>query len=236
MRRLARRLFTSCSAVSLLLCVAVCVLWVRSYRGADHLWLSYRPGSDDLLRTDAGDFTFYRSKSTWPIAWVKGRSRYKYEVGPLVGSHPDPGAYPVQWRWGPLSYAATRPPPPPTSRELQRLQDVLKAWDNVRQQQPSPRAGRQETLRRTRLQFEARVAAAELAAGGSYHWQLVFPAWLLIAVTLPLPLWEAKAVLRTLRERRCLRAGLCPTCGYDLRASLGRCPECGASNAGLPSL
>ena len=32
MRRLARRLFTLCSAVSLLLCVAVCVLWVRSYR------------------------------------------------------------------------------------------------------------------------------------------------------------------------------------------------------------
>ena len=31
MRRLARRLFTLCSALSLLLCVAVCVLWVRSY-------------------------------------------------------------------------------------------------------------------------------------------------------------------------------------------------------------
>ena len=35
MRRLARRLFTLCSAVSLLLCVAVCVLWVRSYARAD---------------------------------------------------------------------------------------------------------------------------------------------------------------------------------------------------------
>src|SRR5688500_3518894 len=31
MRRLARWLFTLCSALSLLLCVAVCVLWVRSY-------------------------------------------------------------------------------------------------------------------------------------------------------------------------------------------------------------
>jgi hypothetical protein len=30
MRRLARHLFALCSAVSLLLCVAVCVLWVRS--------------------------------------------------------------------------------------------------------------------------------------------------------------------------------------------------------------
>src|SRR5687768_14703719 len=37
MRRLARRLFTLCSALSLLLCVAVCVLWVRSYWVADKL-------------------------------------------------------------------------------------------------------------------------------------------------------------------------------------------------------
>ena len=39
MRRLARRLFTLCSAVSLLLCVAACVLWVRSYFVSDHVHL-----------------------------------------------------------------------------------------------------------------------------------------------------------------------------------------------------
>jgi hypothetical protein len=35
MRRVARHLFTFCSAVSLLLCVATCVLWARSYRYCD---------------------------------------------------------------------------------------------------------------------------------------------------------------------------------------------------------
>jgi hypothetical protein len=35
MRRVARRLFTLCSAASLVLCVAVCVLWARSYMQLD---------------------------------------------------------------------------------------------------------------------------------------------------------------------------------------------------------
>ena len=37
-------------------------------------------------------------------------------------------------------------------------------------------------------------------------------------------LWEAKRI-RMADDR--VRNGLCPSCGYDLRASPGRCPECG---------
>jgi hypothetical protein len=50
------------------------------------------------------------------------------------------------------------------------------------------------------------------------------PRWFGVAVALILPaLWTWRRIAR----RRTLFAGLCPACGYDLRATPDRCPECG---------
>ena len=58
--------------------------------------------------------------------------------------------------------------------------------------------------------------------------ELVVPLW---AVALPAAVMPALWVWRRLNARSRRAAGLCPGCGYDLRATPGRCPECGTASA-----
>jgi hypothetical protein len=61
------------------------------------------------------------------------------------------------------------------------------------------------------------------------HARIIVPWWLPSLTTLFLPLARIgrrfPALLRRITQPR---PGLCPRCGYDLRASPDRCPECGA--------
>lgn len=55
--------------------------------------------------------------------------------------------------------------------------------------------------------------------------------WLACGLLLPLPMiWIARHA-RQSRVRQREGAGLCRVCGYDLRASGARCPECGSERA-----
>ncbi len=57
------------------------------------------------------------------------------------------------------------------------------------------------------------------------YWELYVRTGFAVAVLLaPLALLTARRV----RGGRRVTVGLCASCGYDLRASPGRCPKCGA--------
>jgi hypothetical protein len=55
------------------------------------------------------------------------------------------------------------------------------------------------------------------------------PAWFVVLALAGLPAVRLRGAVKRRRARKRAFRGLCPSCGYDLRATPDRCPECGAS-------
>ena len=79
------------------------------------------------------------------------------------------------------------------------------------------------------------VSLVNLAAHGTrgfvsrydHVFGVMFPAWAVVLVTGLLPAKRMPRWISALRARQRGARGLCPGCGYDLRATPERCPECG---------
>ena len=179
---MSRKLFTLAAGASAVLCVGVCVLWVRSYNAGDVLTLANAADGD--RRT---------------VASERGRVRFIRSAQPLMTIvHADGSEPPNQVVTPPTDWYVA-----PTT-ESRWLFPGLVRRDTL--MNPSPgwqRAGPQRVGRETELSY---VLPATLLALAPLTWA-----------------WRRAGHRRRLRRR----AGLCPVCGYDLRATPDRCPECG---------
>jgi hypothetical protein len=190
-----RRLLNYATALSLLLCVAVCVLWVRSYWATDLFWWHGI--------TDEGDRCYIRQDLVEAGRGGVGMSR-SVRSGPRRPVDGGPSVREVAERVSIPFYRVWRPRYP-------NFYNRNGAW-----------------LDRAGFQFDYYVAWPDpdpLRPAHGWSWKVVVPCWALAAGTATLP--AARAASRLRRRWRTRGAGLCPTCGYDVRATPDRCPECG---------
>jgi hypothetical protein len=182
-REMKRRLLNLLTVLSLLLCVAVCVLWAGSYGRRTYPLLDL-PGATTLYRCGALSIDGRLGLSIDRWSWTRPAPEAPIELS-WVEPSPEP------WR----SWLFARRP----------LGDgVQVAGVDV---------------------FFNRMATTQPGNNGSYVYGGVgAPHAYLVVLFLALPTLRLRALVR---RRRRGHHGRCIACGYDLRATPGRCPECG---------
>ena len=208
MRRLARRLLNLVTVLSLLLAVAVCVLWARSYRGWDDFERQYRTAASRTYR----EHSFVTHEG---VTYLR-----------LLRQQHDSGA--VAAYAAPYGYAKRG-----DFRSRWMHERVFHTWQRkpLKPFWPDPTT----SIESAGFMFrDARRSVADEGRGTvTYRCRTIAcPIWCIVGLVLVLPTARVGSRVHMLLKRRCRnRPGHCPRCGYDLHATLGRCPECGSSPA-----
>jgi hypothetical protein len=230
-----RRLFTILSALSLLLFVAVVVLWVRSYQTPEEVrwrveeggtyerwsasnrdgWLTLR-----TVRLTPAAFAIAHYDVEPPFSGIEGGIEYSgrwvndgVHLRPQIVDFRDKGDRLTVAR----EFLAFFPLRPSGTRERKDW----RAW-GIAVYQGSGLAG---PVWEPLLMFGA-SKTEECVQRSSRSIRIAY--WLLAGLTAVLPsLWVSRVVPSAVRRRWRASSGRCPSCGYDLRATPGRCPECG---------
>lgn len=219
-----RRLLNLVTVVSLLLFVAVAVLWVRSYWAVDVVKL----GSDRLYKAASGgggvmleSLHFLRRQGDWRTGMTRATGQLSIygETRETYAGAPGASAAGRGRRWERLTYPYT-----------DRRTFWSRAWAGVeRAAWPQP----------TRVAHNAGATFDNATGRCEERWfigrAVWLPYWVPAAGLAILPASAATRVAKRRREARRRKKGLCPGCGYDLRGTPERCPECGMMTALEPS-
>lgn len=189
---------TLLSALSLLLCGVAAGLWVQSYR------MGYTAAYQQAERGPTEWFTWTWSASLRPsCVYLERSGQPAWSFWVMMSDAQGKMHYEIE------------PSPPPTGWRWYS-EPAGKRWDYG-------------FARRT-LKWEIlRLAWASddvANAGGSVR-LLVVPLYGVVLSAAVAPLLWTRNFFRRRAAARGAAAGMCGRCGYDLRASPGRCPECG---------
>ena len=169
-----RKLFNLAAAVSLVLCLAMVALWIRSYWVSD-LIMHYGPTQRSVL-SNSGSMHFIVTDISGLA--ITSRKTIKHSTRPAS-----------LWRTDAL---APHDPGVKTNVGLAGFR-----W------------------------FVSNGGVGRTNIRTAKRWALTVPHWFIILVAAALP---AICLMRRSQPA----PGACKTCGYDLRATPERCPECGA--------
>jgi hypothetical protein len=198
-----RRVVSLLCALSLLLCAATVVLWVRSYHRVDVIAIP----STRLHRVVLGGGGFFWESLAFEREDGNWRSRSAPVVRRTVAYDAWEAAQPrlALRRWTTAPYLGrSRLAGTSWGGDFNRIRPRFDQVSFVRQEKFDNVSGASVTFR----------------LGG---WRMWIPCWLLFVVSaLPPVYWLTR------RPARPTGGSVpCPNCGYDLRASKDRCPECG---------
>lgn len=194
MRQWVRILARVAAGVSLVLCMAFVVLWVRSYWRVEGLTRDFC----DLGSNRSRLFAVGSDRGLLGVSCTYSQ----FDPGAVVGVSDTGLGRRIEFADGGVAM----------DREK---------W--VTSEQKIPRPTMEHWWEYAGVHFQRYDGAYRFSS--SRTWIIIVRYWLVFLLSLIWPsIWAAAG----LRRRRRMRQGRCRKCGYDLRASPERCPECGA--------